>query len=173
MEVGPTEDRAPWDMKRPPHYDTELIAVWRLYAKLHTKLTDYSYAVAQNARQTGVPIVRPLFLVYPQQEQAWQDWQTFLYGPDILVSAIWKKGTEKHTLYLPASEKWVDAWNTNKIYDGGQKITIDTPLHKIPIFIRSGSEIIQVFPDLPKLYKESLALAQNRPNLKELEKTIR
>lgn len=170
MEVGPTEDRSLWDMNSVPHYDTELIAIWRLYAKLHTRLMDYSYDCAEQARQKGIPIIRPLFLAYPEQKQAWEDWQTYLYGPDILVSTIWEKDTEKHSLYLPASEQWVDAWDTSKVYKGGQKITVDTPLYKIPIFIRKGAEVSKVFEDTRKLYNESLAIAKNKPNLKELEK---
>ena len=170
MEVGPTEDRGLWDMISEPHYDVELIAIWRFYAKLHTRLMDYSYNCAKNASQTGIPIVRPLFLVYPKQQQAWEDWQTYLYGPDILVSAIWEKATEKHSLYLPASEEWVDAWDTNKVYQGGQKITVDAPLYKIPIFIRKRAEVLKLFGDIQKLYDESLAIAKNKPNLKELEK---
>jgi len=173
MEVGPTEDRGLWDMNSVPQYDAEIIAIWRLYAKLHTRLMDYSYDCAKNARQTGIPVVRPLFLVYPKQRQAWEDWQTYLYGPDILVSAIWEKATEKHSLYLPASEEWIDAWNISKVYDGGQKITVDAPLHKIPIFIRKGAEVLKFFGDLQKLYDESLAIAKNKPNLKELEKTAK
>ncbi len=170
MEVGPTEDRGLWDMKGEPHYDAELIAIWRLYAKLHTRLMDYSYTCAKEAQERGVPIVRPLFLVYPEQEQAWEDWQTYHYGPDILVSPIWKKGTEKHSLYLPASEEWVDAWDTSKVYEGGQRITINTLLYKIPIFVRKDAEVLEVFGDLEKLYNESLAIAKDRPNIKELEK---
>ena len=82
-----------------------------------------------------------------------------------------EKDIDKHSLYLPASEEWVDAWDTNKVYEGGQKITIDTPLYKIPIFIRKGAEVVKVFEDTQKLYDESLAIAKNKPNLKELEKT--
>lgn len=169
MEVGPTEDRGLWDMDR-PQYDIELIATWRLYAKLHTRLMDYSYNCAKNANRTGMPVVRPLFLIYPEQQQAWQDWQTYLYGPDILVSAIWEKAAEKHSLYLPTSEEWVDAWDTNKVYKGGQRITVDTPFHKIPIFIRKDADVLKCFGDLQKLYDESLTIAKNKPNLKDLEK---
>jgi alpha-glucosidase (family GH31 glycosyl hydrolase) len=169
MEVGPTEDRELWDMKGEPHYDAELIAIWRLYAKLHTKLMDYSYACAKEARERGVPIVRPMFLVYPEQEQAWEDWQTYLYGPDILVSPIWKKGTEKHSLYLPANEEWVDAWDTKRVYKGGQKISVDTPLYKMPIFVRKDAEVLKAFSDIEGLYNESLAIAKKKPNIKELE----
>ena len=104
MEIGPTENRGLWNLKTPPHYDSQLIAIWRLYSIIHTNLIDYSYQQAKNARKTGMPIVRPLFLQYPDQQQAWQDWQTYLYGPDILVSAVWQKNTQEHSLYLPAGE---------------------------------------------------------------------
>lgn len=167
MEVGPTEDRAPWDMDSEPHYDKELIAIWRLYAIVHTNLKDYSYQLAKEANETGMPIVRPLFIQYPGQKEAWKDWQTYMYGPDILVSSIWQKGKNAHKVYLPAGEKWHDAWNPGKVYEGGQTIEVETPLHKIPVFVKEGSSV--ELGDLQALYEESLKLVENKPNLKVLE----
>jgi alpha-D-xyloside xylohydrolase len=168
MEFGPTEDRAPWNMDSKPYYDTTLIAVWRLYAKIHTLLAEYTHDHVQIAHETGMPVIRPLFIVFPEQEEAWVDWQTFMYGKDILVSTIWEKGKETHTCYLPTGEKWIDAWNTKNIYEGGQKIEIETPIYKIPIFIRKGSNIS--LGDLNALYRESYKIASKKPNMKELEK---
>lgn len=168
MEFGPTEDRAPWDMDTEPYYDAELIAIWRLYAKIHTGLADYSYNLAKEANETGMPFVRPLFLVYPEQEQAWINWQTFMYGEDILVSAIWKKGTASFTCYLPEGSNWQDAWDKGKIYEGGQEITVNTPLYKIPVFIREGSNLD--LGDLNELYNESYEIAKNKPDLSTLQK---
>ena len=74
-------------------------------------------------------------------------------------------------MYLPASEEWVDAWDTSKVYEGGRKITVDTPMYKMPIFVRKGADILGIFSNLEKLYKESLAIANNKPNLKELEES--
>ncbi|HHD63955.1 MAG TPA: glycoside hydrolase family 31 protein, partial [Desulfobulbaceae bacterium] len=170
MEVGPTENRGFWNMKQEPHYDKQLIATWRLYAKLHARLQEYSYSCAREAHATGMPIVRPLFLVYPGQKEAWNDWQTFLYGPDILVSAIWQKGVKEHTLYLPKGEEWVDAWNPEKIYTGGQKITVQTTLPKIPLFIRKNSKVD--LGNLPALFNESLKLAADKPDLGKLQRSI-
>jgi len=167
MEVGPTENLAFWSMAKEPHYDAELIAIWRLYAKLHERLMRYSYDCAEQAHQEGTPVVRPLFLMYPNQEQSWQDWQSYMYGPDILVSAIWRKGKQQHTLYLPAGERWIDAW-TEKIYKGGREVTVDAPVYKIPIFVRQGSEVD--LGDLQSLYDESLRIARDEPNIKQLEK---
>jgi alpha-D-xyloside xylohydrolase len=169
MEVGPTEDRAPWDMKGEPHYDTTLIAIWRLYAKIHAELADYSYGLVQEAHATGMPPIRPLFLIYPEEKEAWKEWQSFLYGPDILVYAIWQKGTHRVRVYLPKGEKWRDAWDSTRTYHGGQTIEVETPWYKIPLFIRQGSGL--ELGDLNRLFTESLNLAENKPDLQELEKT--
>ena len=170
MEFGPTEDGAPWDMKSEPHYDTALIATWRLYAVIHSKLADYSLGLAREAAETGMPPVRPLFLTYPDQERAWQEWQTFMYGPDILVAAIWQKGETSRRCYLPAGTAWRDAWDTGRVYEGGREIEIDTPFHKIPIFIKEDAAID--LGDLNEIYEESLNLARHRPDLRKLEKAI-
>ncbi len=169
MEVGPTEDHAFWDMKTEPHYDTELLAVWRTYSMVHTRLRDYSYRIAKEARETGMPLIRPLLMVYPEQQEAWKDWQTFLYGSDILVSAVWEKGTKSKKVYLPAGEEWTDAWDTTKTYHGGQQVVIETPFHKIPIFIRKGSGTDP--GDLNAIYATSLDKVSVKPDLKALEKT--
>lgn len=167
MEVGPTDNKGFWDSPVEPQYDPELIATWRLYAKTRMKLMDYIHDQSQNAHNTGMPIVRPLFLVYPDQEESWNDWQTYLFGPDILVSVIWKKGVTTHRLYLPAGERWVDAWNPEEVHEGGQYIEVESPMYKTPIFIREGSNID--LGDLQGLYEESLKIAQQKPDLAKLE----
>jgi alpha-glucosidase (family GH31 glycosyl hydrolase) len=167
MEVGPTHNKGFWDSPDNPGYDAELIATWRLYSITRMKLIDYIHSLSAEAGKTGMPIVRPLFLAYPDQKPAWNDWQTFLLGPDILVSAIWDNDVKQHRLYLPANETWVDAWDTTKIFEGGQYIEIETPVHKIPVFIRKGSSIY--LGDLNAIYKESLKIAKNKPDLNALE----
>jgi len=171
MEVGPTRNRSLWDMPTEPRYDVELIAIWRLYAEVHSRLADYSYKHAKEAHASGMPIVRPLFLTFPDQKEAWRDWQTYLYGGDILVSPIWKKGITQHTLYLPAGEGWIDAWEPAKEYEGGRYFTVDAPLYRMPIFIRKGSKVN--LGDLQALYKDSLARAERKPDLARLQKTVR
>jgi alpha-D-xyloside xylohydrolase len=60
MEVGPTRNVAFWNLPREPNYDVDLIAVWRLYARLHNRLAEYSYARAQEAAHSGLPKDRKL-----------------------------------------------------------------------------------------------------------------
>jgi alpha-D-xyloside xylohydrolase len=168
METGPTNNRGFWDNPEEPHYDTELIAVWRLYSKIRTLLVPYLHSLAEEASKTGMPLIRPLFITYPAQKEAWNDWQTYMLGPDILISAIWEKGKEKHKLYLPSGEEWIDAWDTSQIYKGGEYVEVDAPLYKIPVFLRNGAGID--LGNLEDLYNESLKIASQKPNLAELEK---
>ena len=167
MEVGPTKNVGFWNYHNPASYDTNLIAIWRFYARLHNRLADYSFASANEASETGMPIVRPLFLVDPTRPAAWSNWWTYCYGRDIVVSPIWQKEQRTQQVYLPSGEDWRDAWNPAKTYVGGQIINVEAPLHHLPIFVRVGSNLD--LGDLNREWEESLAIAQTPPNLKALD----
>jgi alpha-glucosidase (family GH31 glycosyl hydrolase) len=171
MEVGPTRNVAFWNFHNPPSYDAELIAVWRLYARLHERLVDYSYAAAKEATKTGLPIVRPLLLVEPEAPAAWSNWWTYQYGPDILVSPPWQKNQRTQQVYLPSGTKWREAWHPDKVYPGGQTISMEVELHQIPIFIREGSKV--KLGDLNREWTESVAAANIRPDLKKLDADLK
>ncbi|MEY4386536.1 MAG: hypothetical protein RLY20_1819 [Verrucomicrobiota bacterium] len=170
MEVGPTKNLGFWNLPREPKYDTNVIAAWRLYTRLHQQLADYGHAHAAEASQTGMPIVRPLFLVEPQSPKAWANWWTYQYGRDLLVSPVWAQGQRSQEVYLPSGAKWRDAWNPEKTYEGGRTITVKAAAHQIPIFVRVGSEV--KLGDLNKAWEESLAIAAKRPDLKVLEAEV-
>ena len=171
MEVGPTRNVGFWNMPRDPSYNAELIAIWRLYARLHERLADYSYVQAQVAHRTGMPIVRPLFLVDPKAPDAWANWQTYLYGPDLLVSPIWEKGKRTQEVYLPSGKRWRDGWHPDKVYQGGHTITVHADLHQTPLFIRAGSRL--ELGDLNREYEESLAVARQKPDLRKLDAEVK
>ncbi len=171
MEVGPTRNVAFWNLSREPKYDATLIAIWRLYARLHQRLADYGHAHAVEATRTGLPIVRPLFLADAKSPEAWANWWTYLYGPDLLVSPIWEKNQREQHVFLPNGSRWRDAWNPVNIQPGGQTITMKTELHQIPIFIREGSRLD--LGDLNKEWTESVAIAAKRPDLKALDAELK
>lgn len=166
MEVGPTKNLAFWDMPTEPSYSTNLIATWRFYARLHDRLADYSHQEAEAAAHTGLPIVRPLFLADPQAPAAWDNWWTYLYGRDVLVSPIWAKGQKTQQVYLPAGSDWKDAWNLEKTYRGGQTITVPAELPRIPIFVRADASLD--LGDLNQEWIDALQAAAQRPDLKAL-----
>ena len=171
MEVGPTRNVAFWNLPREPNYDVQLIALWRLYARLHERLVDYNYQYAQEANRTGMPIVRPLFLVDPIVPAAWTNWWTYQYGNDLLVSPVWEKGKRSQQVYFPSGKSWRDAWNPQKIYRGGTSVTVAADAHQLPLFVRVGSKLD--LGDLNKEWRESLEIASKRPDLKALDAELK
>jgi alpha-glucosidase (family GH31 glycosyl hydrolase) len=170
MEVGPTHNVAFWSLPRQPTYDDVSIAVWRLYARLHTRLADYSFAQGKVAHDTGLPIVRPLFMVDPKAPAAWTNWWTYQYGPDLLVSPIWERGKTTQEVYLPAGNKWRYVW-TDKEYDGGQTVTVDAAIHQMPLFVRVGANL--PLGDLAKEWSDSQTIAKQQPNLVPLDAEVK
>jgi alpha-glucosidase (family GH31 glycosyl hydrolase) len=170
MEVGPTRNLGFWNLPRAPEYDDTLIALWRVYARLHERLRGYTARLAREAHDSGMPIVRPLFLVDPAHREAWSNWWTYLYGPDLLVSPVWEKGVREQRVYLPAGSRWRDAWNHGREYDGGQTITVPAEAHQLPLFVRVGASVNP--GDLGREWEESRAIARKRPDLAALERGV-
>ncbi|HET9132105.1 MAG TPA: TIM-barrel domain-containing protein, partial [Terriglobia bacterium] len=170
MEVGPTRNVAFWNAPRPPQYDDTLIAIWRMYAQIHDRMKDYSYQLAKDAHNSGIPIVRPMFMVDPKNPEAWANWWTYMYGPDVVVSPVWQKGVRKQQVYLPSKSKWRDAWNPDKIYKGGQVVTVDAAPYQIPLFVRVGSPLF--LGSLEYEWQESQKIARVKPDLKKLEADV-
>ncbi|HVV30287.1 MAG TPA: TIM-barrel domain-containing protein, partial [Mycobacteriales bacterium] len=126
-------DRLPWQ------YGAEAKASAEKFLNLREDLVPYTYTLAQQASVTGMPIVRPLYLQYPQQQEAYaQADAEYLYGPDVLVAPVTTPGTTATTsVWFPAGSTWTD-WFTGKTYAGGTSATITTGLDTMPVFIRSG-----------------------------------
>jgi alpha-glucosidase (family GH31 glycosyl hydrolase) len=163
MEVGPINDQAPWDMPDGTGYNAEAIATWRMYSLLHKHLQDYSIRYAEEARDTGHPIMRPLFVEYPDDEQAWERWDEYLYGEDYLVAPVLEKGATEREVYLPEG-RWIDYWNPDESpVEGPTTVTVETPVYKTPIFLRADSD--QEILDLDQIYEESLEIARDQPTL--------
>ena len=54
--------------------------------------------------------------------------------------------TKTATKYLPKGAQWYDFW-TNKLYKGGQTVTLETTLDRVPMFVRAGS-ILPLGPEM-------------------------
>ncbi len=105
---------------------------------LREKLRPYLQMLNQAAHQHGTPPMRPLYFDFPNDPAAANLADEFLLGPDLLVAPITDQGAVSRHVYLPAQEKWIDAWNGEE-FQGGQQLTVDAPIERIPVFWRKGS----------------------------------
>ncbi len=113
---------------------------FRQAAELKYRLMPYVYAQAKDCSNRGLPMVRALFIEFPDDSGAWNIEDEYMFGSQILVAPLLESGSER-VCYLP-SGKWID-YQTGKVYDGGyQTIKVG----KIPcvILVRDGSLIPHV-----------------------------
>lgn len=107
------------------------------------QLFPYLYTYSRVAHDTGLPIVRGLFMEYPDDEEACKVNDQFMFGQEIMVAPVVKKGERVKRIYLPEGE-WIDYNNPSKTFIGGQYIAYPCLLSTIPMFVKKGSVIPQM-----------------------------
>jgi alpha-glucosidase (family GH31 glycosyl hydrolase) len=111
--------------------------VTRQYAQLRYRLLPYNYTLAWEARETGLPFMRALWLHYPNDERARGIGDAYLWGRDLLVAPVYEEGATDREVYLPQGD-WYDWWSQD-LHKGGQMITRSVDLATMPIFVRAGA----------------------------------
>ncbi len=80
------------------------------------------------------------------REDAMTGWNSKNVSDGSPVGAIDWTATKTATKYLPKGTLWYDFW-TGKSYRGGQTLTIQTSLQRVPMFVRAGS-ILPLGPEM-------------------------
>ncbi|HEY7820000.1 MAG TPA: TIM-barrel domain-containing protein, partial [Vicinamibacteria bacterium] len=120
---------------RNPHVEP----ICRKYLELRYRLMPYLYSAVEECTRTGLPILRSLWLHYPDDSAAVAREDEYLWGRDILVAPVVAKGAASRRLYLPRGA-WHDYW-TNGRLEGGREIERVVDLETTPLFVRAGAVI--------------------------------
>jgi alpha-D-xyloside xylohydrolase len=87
----------------------------------------------------GYTLMRPLVFDFPNDNQALEQVNEYMFGSSILVNPVTDKGVTAWRTYLPKQETgWYDFW-TGKWYAGDQWVDVAVNIEKMPIFIKAGS----------------------------------
>ena len=121
-------------------YGDEAYDILRNYVLLRERLRPYLHAQADETSKTGVPIMRPLLLEFPDDEASWSVDDQFMFGRDLLVAPVLEQGARERPVYLPLGAEWTDAW-TGAPLPSGEVVVAQAPLEKIPVFIRDGARL--------------------------------
>jgi len=138
-----------WGLRLPWEYGEVGTNIVAGYLRLRERLIPYTYTYSRIAHETGMPIVRGLYLDYPDQDQSYAFKEQYLYGRDMLVAPVTDPAFGRPALkdiYLPAGETWFDYF-TGRMYAGGQVIAHECPLERMPVFARAGA-IIPMSPQV-------------------------
>jgi alpha-glucosidase (family GH31 glycosyl hydrolase) len=118
----------------------------RHYLKLRYRLLPYLYSHAWQASRSGIPLVRPMVLGFPGDEQALASGgDQYLFGRFLLVAPVMHEGQSRRTVHFPKG-LWYD-WDTGLEYQGGRAWVVDAPQNRIPVAVRAGA-IIPMAPDM-------------------------
>ena len=130
-----TPDKEPWS------FGYQFEAINKHTIELRYQLLPYIYNVMQQASETGVPALRPVFLEFPQDDHAAGMDDEFFFGSDLLVAPVLWENTTDREVYLPKGD-WYDYW-TGRHYKGSTTIHVPVTLESIPMFVRSGGFIFR------------------------------
>ena len=128
-------DQEPWA------HGPEHEAIRRRYIELRYRLLPYIYTSFEETTNTGTPLMRPLFLEYPDAEQFYAEDREFLFGRDLLVAPKVYEMLDAYDVNLPPGE-WYDYW-TGKKYQGGHALKVNPPLELLPVYVRGGAILPQ------------------------------
>jgi alpha-glucosidase/alpha-D-xyloside xylohydrolase len=110
--------------------------ICRKYLELRYRLLPYLYSSARECTQTGMPVMRALWLHYPEDSKAVACPDEYLWGRDILVAPVCEKGATSRRVYLPQGV-WYDFWTQEKLEGGEHEYPVN--LETMPLFVRAGA----------------------------------
>jgi alpha-glucosidase (family GH31 glycosyl hydrolase) len=129
----PNRDRTPWNI-RARTGDAGLVDTFRFFVNVRRNLLPYIWREAKYSAVSGEPMMRALRLT----DLAASDYQYF-FGRDLLVCPVVEPDATRWNIYLPPG-RWCSLWGRTE-YTGGNEVQIESPLDRIPVFVRTGTSI--------------------------------
>lgn len=123
--------------KEPWEYNANFNSYYRKVVEMKYELMPYIYAQAKASSEKGLPMVRALFVEFPNDPGAWNVDDEYTFGSDILVAPIFNDSNERD-VYLPGGS-WID-YQTGKVYKQGWNRIAQGDIEAI-ILVRDGAAI--------------------------------
>jgi alpha-glucosidase len=125
-----------------PWLHAQATAPIRAAIGLRLHLLPYLYSQLHQASRDHVPLLRPTFLDFGQDDpETWRDNDEMMVGPDLLVAPVFEPGARQRTLYLPRradTPGWFE-FASGRYLEAGQTVTVDAPLDQLTLFVRAGA----------------------------------
>jgi alpha-glucosidase (family GH31 glycosyl hydrolase) len=110
---------------------------FRKYARLRYALLPYIYTAERELYDSARPIMSPLVMDFPDDENTYALTRQYMFGPSMMVCPVTTKGALSQTVYFPGGE-WFD-YETGERISGRQYKSFLTPLEVLPIYVRAGA----------------------------------
>ena len=91
----------------------------------------------------ALSLCRPLYYEWPENEEAYQERNSYMFGDQILVSPITQPmadGVSRHKVWLPGGNDWYEV-ATGTLLKGGQRVERNFHLDEYPMYVKAGAVI--------------------------------
>ena len=131
--------------------------------RLRYDLTPYIYTAARQAYDTGLSITRPLYYYWPEDDNAYEWKEEFMFGDDILATTVCQPvdkitGLAERTMWFPEGSDWYDM-STGIMYKGGTVHNLLYTIDENPYFVKAGAVI-------PMAGQKIMTLQEQSPELR-------
>jgi len=124
-------DQEPW-VHGPEHE-----AIRRRYIELRYQLLPYIYSSMEESSRTGVPLMRPMFMEFPQEKELTTNDTEYMFGDALLVAPKLTERLEPMEVRLPQGT-WYNFW-TGETVKGGTTLSLKPALDELPVYVRAGA----------------------------------
>jgi alpha-glucosidase/alpha-D-xyloside xylohydrolase len=118
-------------------HNEQVEPICRKYLELRYRLLPYIYSAVRECATNGMPIMRALWLHYPDDPIAVSRSDEYLWGRNLLVAPVVEPGATARKVYLPRGD-WFDFWTSERV-EGGHEISRKVDLETMPLYVRAGS----------------------------------
>jgi alpha-glucosidase (family GH31 glycosyl hydrolase) len=118
-------------------HNSQVEPVCRKYLELRYRMLPYLYSAVRECATTAMPVMRALWLHYPDDPKAVACGDQYLWGRSLLVAPVVEMGATSRPVYLPHGD-WYDFW-TGERMAGGREISRAVDLETTPLYVRAGS----------------------------------
>ena len=139
-DPGPKEMEGEWVAAWPPDADLhrpDVEQICRKYLNLRYQMLPYLYSSVAQTHETGLPLIRALWIAYPHDENVSLTDDAYMWGDQFLVAPVYEKGATGRNVYLPMGTWW-DYWSGEPIL-GGKTILRTVDLETMPLYVKAGS----------------------------------
>ena len=135
-EIMVGTNHTPWY----PPYTDRLVSILKQSANLHTALLPYIRSYTYQATQTGIPLMRALFLEHPQDPNVYTVTDSYAFGEEFLVAPIVNEGGSRE-VYFPSGYSYLEYFNKTDVYQGGTTHSVSLEWEYVPVYVREGAII--------------------------------
>ena len=135
--------REPWNVAPDDH---PAYRSFLYYDRLRYRLMPYLYSMAGWVHLNDYTMMRALVMDFGSDPQVLDLKDQWMFGPSLMACPVSRYKARNRSVYFPAGRGWYDLY-TGRHLDGGQRLVVDAPLERIPVFVPEGS-IIPFGPEM-------------------------